>query len=393
MKRLLPPFFATLCLTMTPALHARDTAAAYSNQFACDILESLSKESGNIAFSPFSAWLALTMTSGGASGTTLAEMASTLHHPAKAGDAVHGLAGEWSRQLKAMKGIELSTANRLWIAPKFAITGGFDRLTQTYYQAGLERVDFAASTEDARLQINRWVSQQTAKRITDLLSPPDVTDDTRLILTNAIYFKANWQRPFNPQQTTPLPFTRANGEVMQAPMMLRDGPLPYLETAAFQTVRLAYAGEQTSMIVVLPKAGLPPVLTAESLATVTAGLREEQVTLRLPRFTTDQKLRMVPVLQSLGMEQAFTNTADFSRMSTQEALMIGNVVHHAFVKVGEKGTEAAAATAVVMRPRGIAPREEPKKQFIANRPFLFLIVHNSTGGILFLGRVDRPDSP
>lgn len=374
----------------TPA-QSQDSAAAASNAFAFDSLKVLSKEPGNIAFSPYSAWMALTMTSGGAAGDTLQEMQATLHHAKSDAGAFHEASAQWSAQLKALRDIELGTANRLWVAEGFPIAGSYSTLTTQHYGAGLEQLDFTANPDAARKTINLWIAKQTADRIPELLMPPDVPRDTKLVLTNAIYFKAGWQLPFDPQLTSNLPFTKADATVVQAPMMLRRSSIAHFKNDTFQAIRLPYSGEGTSMLIVLPEKGTAPALTAAAYAELRAGFAPRPVVLRLPRFKVNERLAMVDMLQDMGMRAAFTRSADFSAISAKEKLMIGNVVHQAFVQVGEKGTEAAAATAVVMRPTGARPPSEEKLEpFIVDRPFLFLIVHDITGGILFLGRVDDP---
>lgn len=386
---------ALLSLVMPAMLFAQKdetAAAAASNEFAVTVLESLSKEPGNLAFSPFSAWTALTMTSGGAANQTQAEMQAVLHHSSSKGDAVHSAASKWAGRLSHLKGVELHIANRLWLAPAFSLTSEFNKVTQDHYQAGVERADFAGNQMAAIKLINDWVAGQTAGRIRNLLSPLDVPIDTKLVLTNAVYFNGQWLKPFYPKGTTNLPFTNADGKTMPTPMMLREDFVPYYEDESLQAIRLAYEGNDSSMVVVLPQKDRKAALDATTLNNVLKGLKNEKTLIRLPRFTVEQKIRMLPMLKALGMKEAFSQTADFSRMSTQEALMIGNVIHQAFVKVDEKGTEAAAATAVVMTPRGAPPRPVQTKQFIANRPFLFFIIDNATGGILFLGRVNEPEA-
>lgn len=391
MKPLLFFVAPLIALGLAALAQAQDSAAAAVNHFAFDSLKVLAKQPGNIAFSPYSAWMALTMTSGGASGDTLKEMQATLHHGKTGSSSIHEDAAHWSAQLKALKDLELGTANRLWAAEGFSITDAFDTLTTKHYGAGLEQLSFSTDPDGARRTVNLWVAKQTADRIPELLLPPDVPRDTKLILTNAIYFKASWQRAFDPQLTRDLPFTKVDGQVVKTPTMASDASHPYFKNDAFQAIRLPYAGGGTSMVIVLPKPGTAPALTSASYGELRAGLASRPVELRLPRFKVNERLAMVDMLQDMGMRAAFTPAADFSAISAKEKLMIGNVVHQAFVEVGEKGTEAAAATAVVMRPTGMRPPSVGKPEpFIVDRPFLFLLVHDATGGILFLGRVDSP---
>lgn len=385
---------ALLVLSLLAAgtkISAENAAASAVNAFAFKGLEVLSKEPGNIAFSPYSAWSALTMTAAGAAGETLDEMAAVLNlSDGGKSDDVYAAASEWAKQIGKSKDIRLDIANRLWASPDFTATEHFEGITQKYYQAGFERLNFAKDKEAARKEINAWIAGQTADRIPTLLQPMDVTADTKLILTNALYFKATWLREFDPTKTADLPFTKGDGTSTTARSMMLKGRMPYIETDSFQAVRLDYKGQQFSMIVVLPEKGKEKTVSAADFETARKGFKDESVLLRLPRFHVDERVGMVPLLKKLGMQKAFARDADFSRMSTDIPLMIGNVVHQSFVKVGEKGTEAAAATAVVMLPRSARPSQETYREMIVDRPFHFFIVDNQTGGILFVGRVDQP---
>ncbi len=390
MKRFIMPLLVFAIMSTVSSSQAQGTAADSNNRFAFDCLKNLGAQKEDIAFSPFSAWIALTMTSGGAAKTTLKEMAQVLHYPADEAK-IHALASEWTAQLASLKDIELRTANRLWLSPSFELTPAFDQLTKEHYKAGVERISFNPDKEKARARINKWVEEQTADRIKNLLQPNNVTTDTKLVLTNAVYFKAKWEREFNPQDTRPLPFTQAEGEIVQTPMMLRKAMMPYYETSGFQAVRIPYAGGATSMIVVLPAKGKAPVLTANEFSKLRSGLADAKVVMRLPRFTLNARVDMIPMLNALGMNVPFTNAADFSNMTTKEPLKIGAVIHQTFIKVGEKGTEAAAATSVAVVAGSAAPRPEVIKEMFCDRPFLFFITHDPTGGILFAGRVDHPE--
>lgn len=387
MRHALLGFFLLLALP----LHAENEAVTASNQFAFDCLSSLEKEPGNLAFSPYSIWTALAMTSAGAGGTTLEEMGKTLRIARPADNKIHDQAGRWMKELNSAKGIELKTANRLWADSSFTAEKTFSDLVNKDYGAAFAYVDFKSKPEAARLQINQWIESQTANRIKDLLHPEDVDQLTRLVLTNAIYFKAPWKEAFSPRSTNPAPFTTAAGKIVQRPMMSRTGVLPYFETKDYQAIRLSYEGGETSMVLVLPsgKNGSPG---ASAFRELCHGLKEEQVRVGLPRFLIENRMALAKLLDALGMKSAFTADANFDRLSRQK-LRISSVLHQAFVKVGEKGTEAAAATAVVMELTMARPEPEKLREFIANRPFFFFIVHDSSGGILFAGRVDNPEAP
>jgi serpin B len=248
--------------------------------------------------------------------------------------------------------------------------------------------------DGARLKINQWVAKETRDRIKDLLKPGNVTADTRLVLTNAVYFKGKWQHQFKPENTRDREFTLADGKKIEAKMMSTIMSVDYLENGNLQAVRLPYVGGQTSMIVVLPRKveALKDAvfLDAAGFANVRRGLKPgQEVAVQIPRFEASARMSLPDTLATLGMKRAFTDDAEFGRMC-REPLKISDVIHQAWVKVGEEGTEAAAATAVTMvRAGGIPPKQEPKV-FLADHPFLFFLVDDRNGGVLFAGRVMDP---
>ena len=399
--------FGLMIFVPPRSLHAEENSAAQaSNAFAFDALNAMktgAAKDGNIAFSPFSLWSALTMTSGGAAGDTLKEMRQTLHETSIAD--IHARAASLTTRLQATPGAELRVANRLFGAPGFMTTPSFDALMQKQYLAEMERVPFATDKAAACQHINKWVAAQTANRIPNLLNDRDITPDMKLVLINAVYFKAAWETEFRPESTVPLPFHRADGTTLLSPMMFGKSEIPYYDGEGFKAVRLMYKGGKASLIVLLPDSdsgtcsrtktqATAPAIDAVLFKKIRTNLKPQKVVLRLPRFKAEQRLDFVPILKSLGMNLPFSdNKADFSALSTQVELKISVVIHQAMVQVGEKGTEAAAATAVFMAPRGMPPRDvEKPKEFIADHPFYFFITHEETGAILFLGKVDLPES-
>ncbi|HSI87145.1 MAG: serpin family protein [Candidatus Methylacidiphilales bacterium] len=382
-----------------PNSREESAAAKASNAFAFDVLNALKSDttqSGNVAFSPFNLWSALTMTSGGAAGDTLKEMQKALH--ADSLRDVHVRAGELTAQLQATPGTELRIANRLFAAPGLALVPAFDELLKKHYGTEISRVPFSSDPRSECNQINKWVAGQTANKIQRLLRPSQISADTPLILVNAIYFKAFWESPFRPHLTLPYPFTRASGKIMKSPMMSSLRDMPYFETTDFQAVRLEYKGGKTSCTLLLSGKGRKVSLTAALFEKIQAGFTTQKVALKVPRFTLEQQLDCVPILQSLGMKLPFSKKqADFSAMGTldvkvRKSLYLDAVAHEAFVKVNEEGTEATAATTVKLVPVCMPPPETAKpKEFIADRPFYFFITQEETGVILFMGKVDKPD--
>jgi serpin B len=367
-----------------------------NNAFALDLYGQLRGGDGNLFFSPFSISTALAMTYGGARGETGAQMARVLRygldskrlHPAFK-TLMDGLnAG------KAKRGYELSIANALWGQKGYGFLKAFLDLTRTHYGAGLREVDFIGGTEAARKTINDWVEEETRGKIVELIQPGVLDSLCRLVLTNAIYFKGNWASRFKVERTKKAPFTLLTGRKVDVPTMHQTADFKYLQGEGFQALELPYVGKALSMVIFLPGEpnGLPDFeksLTTKNLDGRLAKLRKRKVRVFLPKFKVTHRIRLARVLRSMGMRKAFSDDADFSGMNGKMDLRISAVVHKAFVEVNEEGTEAAAATAVVMKRKGIA-RPRPIPVFRADHPFLFLIRDTTSKSILFLGRVIQP---
>lgn len=252
-----------------------------------------------------------------------------------------------------------------------------------FYGSEIETVDYKTDAEGARNKINSWVEERTNDRIQNLIPEGLLNPLTRLVLANAIYFKGNWAHQFNPGTTRPAPFTRLDGTTIDVPMMSQTGTFKLAHSEEFKALELPYEGGDLSMIVLLSnKSGTLPSIDHETLDTLE--FNERRLMVQLPKFKLESSFQLGDTLAAMGMPLAFSNQADFSRMTGTRDLSIGAVVHKAFVEVNEEGTEAAAATAVMMRSKSMPP------QFIANHPFLFIIRENSTGTILFIGRVMDP---
>jgi len=371
-------------------------AAESSNQFAFDLYEQLHAQPGNLFFSPASISTALTMTSAGARGQTQQQMQGVLHlRPAD--EQLHAGFGTLGKLLNSggdQQGYRLSMANRLWGQETYPFQPDFVQLTRAQYGAELAQVNFAQS-EPARRLINTWVAEQTQDKITDLIAPGVLDAMTRLVLTNAIYFKGAWDEEFSKQATQDAPFHLAANRQAAVPLMHQVDDFRYAEAEGLQLLELPYAKNRLSMLVLLPKqpdglTGLEGKLAADSVARWTTGLRKQKVRVYLPRFTMTAQFQLADVLKSMGMPLAFSDQADFSGIATAEELKIDAVIHKAFVDVNEEGTEAAAATAVTLAPTSaIVDRQEPVL-FRADHPFVFLIRDQQTGAILFLGRLTDP---
>lgn len=369
-----------------------DDLVAGNNSFAFDLYGELKSGTGNIFFSPFSISTALAMTYAGAAGETAGEMAATLHFPAE-GDELHPSYGALLTSLdrgSELEGYQLAPANRLWGRTGYPFLDTFLTITGTHYQAGFEELDFGADPEGSRVTINDWVESRTAGTIKNLLPdvPPVITAQTRLVLTNAIYFKGNWQAQFDPDETTDRPFYRDDGSQVNVPTMNQMGDFPFVILDDAVMLELPFEGKDLSMIFISPHsadrlAPLEDELTAELLDQWIGRLVTGTINIYLPRFKMESSFSLSDAMIALGMELAFTEGADFSGITGAPDLFISALIHKGFVEVNEEGSKAAAATAVVMTD-SIGP------SFNGNHPFLFLIRDNLTGSVLFLGRVSDP---
>jgi serpin B len=371
------------------------TVVRGNNEFALDLYGRLRGEEGNLFYSPYSISTALAMTYAGARGETAEQMARVLHFSLDQ-PRLHPAFAELTRTLNGHglpRDYRLEVANSLWGDRGLRVRAEFQRLIKVDYGARVRTVDFVRDTEGARRQINRWVEERTNDKIKDLLHKDDVDGRTRLVLVNAIYFKGSWETPFRPERTEKdVAFEVAAGKTVPVPMMRHEGEFNYFENDALQMVELPYEGKELSMLVLLPRrkdglADLEGSLTADRLGGWLRGLASREVNLGLPRFKMSGRFELAKTLIEMGMPLAFSGAADFSGMSDYEKLFISKIIHQAFVDVNEEGTEAAAASAVVM-----AKEAEPAEPvtFRADHPFLFLLRDTRTGSILFLGRLSNP---
>jgi serpin B len=369
--------------------------------FAFDLYQVLKKGNDNLFYSPYSISLALAMTYTGARGETEQQMAETLRfllaqerlHPTfNALDLVLASRGEGAEG-KDGEGFRLNIVNAIWGQEDYTFLSEFLDALAGNYGAGLRLLDFVNAPEEARVTINDWVSEQTEGRIEDLIPPGIINALTRLVLTNAIYFNAAWSQPFEPRLTEDGTFYLLNGGEVVVPMMVQTESFPYAEGEGYQAVELLYDGEEMSMVILLPEAGgfeaFEGSLDAERVEAILKGLAHGRVALTMPRFEFESGFSLKETLSALGMPIAFSGEADFSGMTGGRDLFISEVIHKAFVSVDEAGTEAAAATAVVMEL--LAMPEEPV-EFTMDRPFIFMIRDIETGAILFVGRVVDPSA-
>jgi serpin B len=374
--------------------------AAGSNAFGFDLYGRIRSRAGNLVLSPSSITTALAMTWAGARGDTAARMKSALRFEGTPPDVARA-SGRLAATLRdPSQPIVFRIANRLFGEKTAAFERPFLDATQAAFGAGLEPVDFKHAAETARVRINTWVEEQTERRIRDLVPLGGVDTDTRLALVNAIYFLGDWLEPFEKESTLPKPFFVASRQSKDVPTMHRLDSLRFAQSDGVSALELPYKGSTLSMLVLLPDAvdgigALESGLTAPRLEAIVKTLAPAQVSVALPKFELNpaRSIALREELTALGMGVAFDRVkADFTGIANppdpRERLAIGNVFHKAFVRVDEKGTEAAAATAVVMLAAGAAmARPVP---FKADHPFLFFVRHNASGLVIFMGRVADP---
>ncbi|MCC5877445.1 MAG: serpin family protein [Candidatus Sumerlaeia bacterium] len=351
----------------------------------------------DIVFSPFSISTALSMVWLGARGTTADEMAQAMHfklpaethHPAWRDLLDRFSEGE-------IRDVDLRIANRLWGQTGYEFLSRYLEDGLEYYNAPLAELNFSGEPEPSRVTINDWVEEQTNNRIKDLIPPGAIDTTTRLVLTNAIYMKADWARPFQNDKTNDGDFTLADGDTMTVSYMNQQTRFAHGEWSDWQVLNLPYRGGRLAMAVLLPgETGALPEMEKDfdlegAMSFIRDGLETKQVRVKMPRFRSELSLGLNEVLQSMGMRTAFGLQADFSGMSGNDDLYISSIVHKAFIEVDEEGTEAAAATAAVMAVKSMILEPEDIVEFNATHPFMYIIHDMETGAVLFFGRVMEP---
>ncbi|MFW6189002.1 MAG: serpin family protein [Planctomycetota bacterium] len=364
-------------------------------RFAADLYGRLAEEKGNLFFSPYSVSSALTMTWAGARGETADQMAEVLHLGSDR-EEVHEAFADLTEQVEKActdEACRLTVANALWGQEGYEFLDGFLRTVRQHYEAGLFNVDYRRRAGAARERINAWVAEQTQDKIQDLIPRGALDRMTRLVLTNAIYFKGKWAEPFDEKETREEDFHLSADESVRVPMMHQTAPFVYAEFDGGKLLDLPYGEGDLSMVVLLPEkvgglAKLEESLAAGKLKEWMRGARKRRVKVALPRFEVTARFQLNAVLRDMGMEDAFrAGEADFSGMNGRRDLFLSAVLHKAYVEVNEEGTEAAAATGVVV---GVTAVQPQPPEFRADRPFVFLIRHRQTGTVLFAGRVADP---
>ena len=384
----------------TPNAPADDITALVdgNNAFALDLYRSLRSQDGNLVYSPFSISLALAMTYAGARNTTESQMAQAMHFLPQ--DKLHTafnaldlkLEEEHKAETKDQEPLQLNIANAVWAEQTYPFQQDFLDTIALNYGVGINLADFVNQYEPARKEINGWASDKTEEKIKDLLPKGVLDSNTRMVLVNAIYFKADWLDQFDAISTNDYPFHLLDGSTLNVPTMFNEMFIPYKQGDNYQAVELAYAGNTAAMDIIVPDEGkfeeFESTFDPDTLDEITNNMQPTSVSFGLPKFTFSRDFGLASQLAGLGMPDAFDpDKADFSGMTGGRDLFISNIVHKAFVAVDEKGTEAAAATAVIIAPTGMLM---PDITLTIDRPFIFIIRDLGTGQILFIGRVLNP---
>ena len=364
--------------------------------FAMDLYKEIGAADGNIFFSPYSISTALAMTYGGARENTATEMAETLRFSLDQ-ENLHPAFSQLESRLNNIQktgSIKLSVASSLWPQQDYKFLDEYLSLVKKHYGVSITPVDYKRASEAARKMINSWVEDKTQEKIKDLIQPGTLDALTRLVLVNAIYFKGNWESQFKADNTKDAPFHISSKKSVEVPMMTQQEMFGYADLGSFEMVELPYVGNDLSMIVLLPKEvdgvkQLGAELSKESLSQWKSQLNKREVLVFLPKFKMTSMFRLDKTLVSMGMVDAFSDSkANFAGMDGRpDWLYIGAAIHKAFVDVNEEGTEAAAATGVVIK---VTAMPAPPPVFRADHPFIFLIQENRTGSILFMGRLMDP---
>ncbi len=380
-----------------------------NNQFAFELYHELDKsENSNIFYSPYSIYAALAMTYEGAKEQTADEIKSVFHFPKE--DILRpNFAAIYNKINSKNKAYELRTANALWVQKDFPLLENYTQIVEKYYGAKTSNLDFIKENEKSRQEINSFIEKETNNKIKSLIPKGSLSSNTKLVLTNAIYFKGTWEWEFDKSDTREEDFKISPYNTIKTSMMYmkpEKALFNYADLEKLQILEIPYKGEKISMLILLPRQGedydlesgekilsnytLKDIeLSSSKLNEYKSEMKETKLdAIYLPKFEFDTKYFMVDILESLGMPSAFdSNVADFSGMTGRKDLFIGSVIHQAYIKVDEQGSEAAAATVVKMTDSAITPRNI----FRADHPFIFIIQERETGNILFLARVNNPN--
>jgi len=365
-----------------------------NNLLSFDLYDKYKTEDGNLFFSSYSIVSALAMTYEGARGQTAEEMRTVLHLPDSKETLRSDFLDVYSELNKFDKTYKLSTANALWAQEDYPFIEDYFNIVTQNYGGSITNLDFVGHSEESRITINDWVEERTNDKIKDLIPQGLINVNTRLVLTNAVYFKANWSKQFNAEDTFDSQFHLNSEETVDVKYMSKTSTYNYGETDSLQILEMDYLENDLSMLIILPKdnnvAQVENSFSLQELENWKNNMADERLRVRIPKFKFETKYFMAEDLAEMGMPTAFSNQADFTGMSETNELAISDVVHQTFIEVAEYGTEAAAATAVTMELTSVGPPVEQPKLFLADHPFIFIIQDKESGNILFMGRMGNP---
>lgn len=363
------------------------------NEFSFDFFNQITAdESGNIFFSPYSIFVAFSMAYEGARGNTALEMKDVLKFKQNDSVALGSFGRIYNLLNQNQDGYKISTANAFWANEDYVFKKEYLRLLENFYMAEANELDFSKNVEAAEI-ISSWIEEKTNDKIKDMIKPDMLSDLTKLVLTNAIYFKGLWAEPFDPDDTFETDFKIISNDTVKVDMMKSDSEstFNYTENEDLKILKLNYMGNNLSMIIILPKEN--NITTAEvqmspgNLSNWILDFNETEIDVEIPKFKFERKYDLIKYLEEMGIRDAFMpGGADFSGMDGTNWLFIGKAIHQSFIEVNEEGTEAAAATAIIMELTAMPDT----KEFIADHPFIFLIQHEETGAVLFMGKVTDP---
>jgi serpin B len=370
--------------------------AESNNLFSIDLFKQIQARSENLIFSPYSIGTVLAMIYSGSGGTTAAEMSEVLYFPRQGLlDPVELGMRESILAADTMPGTDLRLANAIWAQEDFSFLPSYLTRVEKYYDAPLTLLDFTETSnrEESRKRINQWVGEKTNNRIQDLIQPGILDASTRLVLTNAIYFNGGWMFPFDKGATSSSLFHVSKHESIQADFMHQTRSYPYYEDEEIQAISLPYKDSRMALVVILPRSiegwrMISQVISYERINLVTSEMRTREVQLALPKFTSVLQINLRQELTAMGMGTAFSRHADLSGMTGEKNLFVDEVIHKAFIEVDEQGTEATAATAAIIGLKS-SLRDEPVTMN-ADHPFVFFLLDQQTGCIIFTGRLVKP---
>ncbi|MFA5268324.1 MAG: serpin family protein [Methanoregula sp.] len=380
-----------------------DTIIDANNRFSLSLYSNLAGDTvnndKNLFFSPWSISSVMAVSYEGARNKTADEIREVFSFPDNRSKLRDGYANLNNEVNENNPAYTLRTANALWTEKTYALLPEYSQISRQFYGANTENIDFINDAEGSRNTINSWVAKKTDDKITNMVSQGEITPDTKLIITNAIYFKGTWLKQFETKKTSDQTFKQASGNIVHVQMMVRDdhdSVFKYGETDQIQILEMEYLkgnGKQLSMLLLLPRENnllrLEKTLDSNKLAELKRSMTNQLVIVYVPKFRLDTEYKLSRNLASMGMPTAFSNSADFSGIDGTQTLMIDDVIHKAYVAVDEEGTEAAASTAAYMTPKGEGPRPPPV--FRADHPFIFIIQDSENGNILFMGRITNPN--